>query len=415
MFLKQIQMQGFKSFADRTVINFSDPITGIVGPNGCGKSNISDAVRWVLGEQSAKSMRGDKMNDVIFAGSADRRKLNMAEVTLIFDNTSRVLNMDQDEIEVTRRLYRDSGDAAYLINNQNVRLKDVVDLFLDTGLGRDSLSIISQGNVVSFAQAKPTERRGVFEEAAGVSKYKKRRMESLSRLERTKDNLDRSTDILNELEKQVSPLKRQAHKAEIYRQKKARLEEIEISVLVSEIDEINAGIESARKTLFDIDAKTTMLQTNIQVAENQIQQDRSAASRLDQEVNSMQEELMSLLNSIQALEARRTELDEKAKYLIESGNTQQKIEQTRQLLAAAKAEYEDRKARVDALHNEISLLREKLTLAATKIADTSGAYEAAQGMLRSLENRHNVIEQLMRNPFNNQAGIRSIMDHQHDL
>lgn len=415
MFLKQIQMQGFKSFADRTVINFSDPITGIVGPNGCGKSNISDAVRWVLGEQSAKSMRGDKMNDVIFAGSADRRKLNMAEVTLIFDNTSRVLNMDQDEIEVTRRLYRDSGDAAYLINNQNVRLKDVVDLFLDTGLGRDSLSIISQGNVVSFAQAKPTERRGVFEEAAGVSKYKKRRMESLSRLERTKDNLDRSTDILNELEKQVSPLKRQAHKAEIYRQKKARLEEIEISVLVSEIDEINAGIESARKTLFDIDTKTTMLQTNIQVAENQIQQDRSAASRLDQEVNSMQEELMSLLNSIQALEARRTELDEKAKYLIESGNTQQKIEQTRQLLSAAKAEYEDRKTRVDALHNEISLLREKLTLAATKIADTSGAYEAAQGMLRSLENRHNVIEQLMRNPFNNQAGIRSIMDHQHDL
>ena len=158
MFLKRIEMQGFKSFADRTIIQFDHPITGIVGPNGCGKSNIADSVRWVLGEQSAKSMRGDKMNDVIFAGSADRRRVNMAEVTLVFDNTNHILNDDKDEIEVTRRLFRDSGEAEYLINRKNVRLKDVVDLFLDTGLGKDSLSIISQGNVLSFAEAKPLER-----------------------------------------------------------------------------------------------------------------------------------------------------------------------------------------------------------------------------------------------------------------
>ena len=168
MFLKRIEMQGFKSFADRTIISFEHPVTGVVGPNGCGKSNIADAVRWVLGEQSAKSMRGEKMNDVIFAGSEDRRKVNMAEVTLVFDNSSHVLNDERDELEVTRRLYRDSGDAEYLINRSNVRLRDVVELFLDTGLGRDSLSIISQGNVVSFAEAKPHERRGIFEEAAGV-------------------------------------------------------------------------------------------------------------------------------------------------------------------------------------------------------------------------------------------------------
>ena len=159
MFLKRIEMQGFKSFADKTVISFTDPITGIVGPNGCGKSNISDAVRWVLGEQSARSMRGEKMNDVIFAGSVDRRKVNMAEVTLVFDNSSHILNDGRDEIEVTRRLYRDSNEAEYLINRNAVRLRDIVDLFLDTGLGKDSLSIISQGNVVSFAEAKPSERR----------------------------------------------------------------------------------------------------------------------------------------------------------------------------------------------------------------------------------------------------------------
>ena len=221
MFLKRIEMQGFKSFADKTIISFEHPVTGIVGPNGCGKSNITDAVRWVLGEQSARQMRGDKMNDVIFAGSADRRKVNMAEVTLVFDNASHVLNDERDELEVTRRLYRDSGDAEYLINRRNVRLKDVVDLFLDTGLGRDSLSIISQGNVLTFAEAKPVDRRGIFEEAAGVAKYKKRKMESISRLQRTTDNLERSNDVLMELEKQVSPLKRQARKAEIYREKKS--------------------------------------------------------------------------------------------------------------------------------------------------------------------------------------------------
>ena len=176
MFLKRIEMQGFKSFADKTIISFDYPITGIVGPNGCGKSNISDAVRWVLGEQSAKQMRGEKMYDVIFSGSADRRMQNFAEVTLVFSNENHILNSDKDEIEVTRRLFRDSGDAEYLINRNKVRLKDIVELFLDTGLGKDSLSIISQGNVVSFAEAKPQDRRGVFEEAAGVAKYKKRKL-----------------------------------------------------------------------------------------------------------------------------------------------------------------------------------------------------------------------------------------------
>lgn len=415
MFLKRIEMQGFKSFADKTIINFDHSITGVVGPNGCGKSNITDAVRWVLGEQSSKSMRGEKMSDVIFAGSADRKKVNMAEVTLVFDNTNHVLNSEKDELEVTRRLFRDSNEAEYLINKEHVRLRDVVNLFLDTGLGKDSLSMISQGTVVQFADAKPLERRGIFEEAAGVAKYKKRKMESLSKLERTKENLDRSTDILNELEKQVSPLKRQARKAEIYREKKARLEEIEISVLVQEIDQMNAEIESAKKTLFDIDTKTTMYNTSIQVSEGKIAETRKQIAQLDKEINDLQDQLMENVNEVQALEARRTELDEKKKYIIQTGTSEEKIKELKEMVLAANVEYEDRKERLDQLNTETKLLTEKLSGIAQTIFDKRSAYEEAQGRLRALDNRKQLLDQLMRNPFNNQAGIHSIVSNQNAL
>ncbi|MBQ6221670.1 MAG: AAA family ATPase [Solobacterium sp.] len=417
MFLKRIEMQGFKSFADKTIITFEYPITGIVGPNGCGKSNIADAVRWVLGEQSARQMRGEKMFDVIFAGSADRRMLNMAEVTLVFDNSGHILNTENDEIEVTRRLFRDSGDAEYLINRNRVRLRDVVELFLDTGLGKDSLSIISQGNVISFAEAKPLERRGIFEEAAGVAKYKKRKIESLSRLERTRNNLERSQDILNELEKQVSPLKRAARKAEIYREKKKRLEEIEITVLVQDIDELNQQIEETKKTLFDIETKAQMYSTSIQVSENRISEDRKKVNTLDREVNTLQDELMKNVDEITSLEARKAEMDERRKYIIETGNKEQKIKETRDLLEAARLEYEDRQERYDALNREIKLNSENLSVTAQSLFDYNTEYEQAQIMLRSLESQKAYLENLLRDPFSSarQSGTKSIMDNQNAL
>ena len=415
MFLKRIEMQGFKSFADKTIISFDNPITGVVGPNGCGKSNITDAVRWVLGEQSAKSMRGEKMNDVIFAGSADRRKVNMAEVTLVFDNSNHILNSEKEEIEVTRRLFRDSGDAEYLIDHNHVRLKDVVDLFLDTGLGKDSLSIISQGTVVSFADAKPVDRRGIFEEAAGVAKYKKRKLESLSKLERTKDNLERSTDILNELEKQVSPLKRQARKAEIYREKKARLEDIEITVLVNEIDDAHKEIDEINKTLFDLDSKATMFSTDIQISETKISEAKKQISNLDREIQTLQDELMRNFNDVSALESRKTELDERRKYIVETGDNEAKAKEMKQLVEAARLEFEDRKDRLDKLNAEIQLYSEQLNLAASNIIDKSTALDQAENRLRTLENRKNVLDSLIRNPFNNQQGIKSIMDNQNAL
>ena len=415
MFLKRIEMQGFKSFADRTVITFDHAITGVVGPNGCGKSNIADAVRWVLGEQSAKSLRGEKMNDVIFAGSSDRKKVNMAYVSLVFDNTSRVFHSDLDEIEVTRKLYRDSGDAEYLINRNNVRLRDVVELFMDTGLGKDSLSIISQGNVIAFAEAKPAERRGVFEEAAGVAKYRKRKIESIAKLQRTESNLERLSDVAAELEKQVSPLKRQARKAEIYREKKKRLEEIEIAVLVREIRQSNEEIEKADKALFDLETSSAIMNTNIQVNETKILESRRKSRELDMEIVHLQDELMSNITDVQALESRRTELEEKRKYLIETSDRQTRIRETEKLLETAKAEYEDRKGRLDRLNAEMDLLKEQLNAAASDIISRQSEYDIAENRRKALETRKNVLESLMRNPFSNQNGIRVILDRRQSL
>lgn len=415
MFLKRIEMQGFKSFADKVVIQFEDSVTGIVGPNGCGKSNITDAIRWVLGEQSVKSLRGDKMTDVIFAGSADRKMVNMAEVTLVFDNTKRYLNSEQDEIEITRRIFRNGQDAEYLINRNPSRLKDIVELILDSGLGKDSLSMISQGNIVSFAEAKTIERRAIFEEAAGVSKYKKRKIESLNKLARTKDNLDRAFDILNELEKQVSPLKRQAKKAELYREKKARLEQIEIAVLVEEIKQLNLQKEEIKKSLFDIETNTMMHQTQIQVFENTTIEAKQEVHQLDREINKLQDDLMKTVNEIQILETRKIELDEKRKYLIEVGNSEEKALQLQSLLDEAKFEYDDRYQRLNKIHAEIQLLSKQLSDTALELINTSQAKEEADSVLRRNENRKEVLENLIKEPFNNQAGVKAIMDNKQHL
>ena len=267
MFLKRIEIQGFKSFADKTILQFDHNITGIVGPNGCGKSNVNDAIRWVLGEQSTKSLRsGSSMSDIIFSGSEYRKPVNMAKVTLVFDNSLHIFDSPYEEIEITRQLQRSTNEASYFINKEPCRLKDINDLVMDTGLGRDSLSIITQGNISAFADAKPEDRRLLFEEAAGVAKYKKRKKVSLQKLEKTKDNLDRLQDILDELEKQLSPLEKQAEKAKIYKNLKTELSSIEISVLVEEIESMHREIEDLSHALFE--AKT--IYTSKEASLNQI-------------------------------------------------------------------------------------------------------------------------------------------------
>ena len=235
MYLKRLEIQGFKSFADKVEFEFPSGITAIVGPNGSGKSNVVDSIRWVLGEQSVKNLRGSKMEDVIFAGSADRRPLGMAQVSLTLDNSAHIFDLDFEEVTVSRRLYR-SGESEYLINKTPSRLKDVQELFMDTGLGREGLSIISQGKVDEILSLKPEDRRGLIEEAAGIIKYKYRKREAERKLKDTEEHLVRVTDIISELEERVGPLGEQAEKAKQYKTGKEELDQLELSLEVHDID-----------------------------------------------------------------------------------------------------------------------------------------------------------------------------------
>ena len=248
MYLKSIKAYGFKSFADKIEINFNKNINGIVGPNGSGKSNIVDAVRWVLGEQSIKSLRGENSIDVIFQGSKSRKPLNSASVTLTFDNTDSYLPINFNEVSIKRIMYK-SGENEYYLNNERCRLKDINDLLTDTGAGRDSFNIISQGKIDEILSTKATDRRSIFESAAGVLKYKKRKEEAQKKLERTNTNLDRVNDIISELENRLQPLKEQSNIAKEYLEYKDKLKKVEVALTANDIDNYNKEINQIQKDI----------------------------------------------------------------------------------------------------------------------------------------------------------------------
>lgn len=410
MFLKRIELQGFKSFADKTIINFDSEVVGIVGPNGCGKSNITDALRWALGEQSVKSLRGEKMSDVIFNGTDTRKAVNVAEVTLVLDNSKHFLNIEYDEVEITRRLHRTTGEGEYFINKTPCRLKDVKDLIMDTGLGKDSLSIISQGTVANFVESKPEERRGLFEEAAGVSKYKKRKNESLGKLNRTQENLNRLEDILLEIERQVNPLKRQAKKAALYLEKKKELETIEISVLVDEVESLTLKIEEYKKQMFDLEAKKAIHETTLGVNEAKNLELKKEMSRLDTEINQLQEAFVHVMNDIQHLEASKTEIDEKRKYALQTASNEDKLKEIQAMLEEVTYEYKDRLKRSKDLQVSLKLNQEKDDRYLHEVNRLKDSFNEQNAYLMKMRNRLSVLENLVSSPFTHQQGVQTIMN-----
>ena len=325
MYLKTIKISGFKSFANRIQIDLEDKITGIVGPNGSGKSNIVDAVRWVLGEQSVKSLRGDdSMTDVIFSGSKTREQLNVASVTLIFDNSDHTLPLDFNEVSIKRRVYRD-GTNEYFLNNEKCRLKDITDILLDSGIAKESFNIISQGKVDEILSAKSSDRRIIFEEAANVLKYKRRKEESIKKLDRTHDNITRVNDIIAELESQVEPLKEASEKAEIYLSSKEELSEIEVSMLAHDISEYNSEYEKANEQVKSINDELLRLSSSSTKDEASISDEKNELFKLDQEIGKLNQDILDMTSRVEKANSRKQIILERKKYEFSSDEIHKNI------------------------------------------------------------------------------------------
>lgn len=338
MYLKRIEIAGFKSFADRTKIEFEEGVTAVIGPNGSGKSNITEAIRWVLGEQSAKSLRGGKMPDIIFAGSESRKQLNIAEVTVVLDNTDNYLPLGFSEVSVTRR-YRRTGESDFFINKKACRLKDIQDLFMDSGLGKESFSIISQGKVEAIFASKPEDRRGIFEEAAGVLKYKQRKRKAEQKLFETEDNLSRVQDIIYELEDQLTPLAAQSEAAKEFLALKKELTAADVSLTVAKIKQTRDSWESA-KTDFEELSKTVEEKSRfIQQTEQQLGTLREKRGSLDEQLETGQQQLLHLSEALKQTEGQKALLSERSK------NTQKTSAEYRETLN------EQRKKKADAQAN----------------------------------------------------------------
>ena len=313
---KEIEMTGFKSFADTTRINFDGGITAIVGPNGCGKSNVSDAIRWVLGEQSSKALRGKNMQDVIFAGTEKRKKLSYCEVSLVFDNTHKWFNIEYDEVVLTRKLYR-SGESEYMINRKPCRLKDIRDILYDSGIGKDGYSIIGQGRVEEIIQSKPEERRAIFEEAAGIAKYKARKVETENRLERVRDNLSRATDILNEVERRLGPLKRQSEDAKKYLELRDVLKQNEINAYIYQFDHAAQTKEEINTKLVGYRDNLNVLTQTMEAEQAKYDKSMNEINQLDKKSNELHEKVLELTIALEKRQSDSRVLNEQTRFLKE--------------------------------------------------------------------------------------------------
>ncbi len=301
MFLKYLEVQGFKSFPEKERIEFNKGIIGIVGPNGSGKSNISDAIRWVMGEQSIKSLRGGKMEDVIFSGTQLRKPVGFAEVSMCFDNSDRIFNVDYNEVLITRRYFR-SGESEYYLNKSSCRLKDIHELLMDTGMGRDGYSIIGQGKIDEIITAKPEDRRVIIEEAAGISKYKYRKAESEKKIEQTQENLIRIMDLISEIESRVEPLRKDSEKAKKFLSLRDELKGIEISLNVALIDNYKVSIEKLTSDLSVCDNQINEIHNNIEKTENESLEKQRFSEELEQVQNEKNEKFYQIRSIIDSLE-----------------------------------------------------------------------------------------------------------------
>lgn len=360
MYLKSLKAHGFKSFADKTNLEFTNGINGIVGPNGSGKSNVVDAIRWVLGEQSVKSLRGDgTMTDVIFSGSKSRNPMNVASVSLTFDNSDHYLPLDYDEIEIKRRVYKD-GTNEYFLNSERVRLKDLTNLLLDSGIAKESFNIISQGKIENIISSKPVDRRIIFEEAAGVLKYKRRKEEAIKKLEKTHDNKKRINDILKELEDRLNPLKEARDKALEYNTVTKKLENLEIALITEDITNINFDYQNSKDKIDILNDEVLKLMTTGNQNEAKIEKYKNDISSLDKQIKVMQEKVLELTTLAERLNSKKILINERQKNKTEDIKLHQNILDLKEKELTTKNNLEEIKGSLKHLNDEINKLQEKI-------------------------------------------------------
>ncbi len=344
MYLKKLELYGFKSFADKVCIDFNKGITGIVGPNGSGKSNIIDAVRWVLGEQSAKTLRGSKMEDIIFNGTAHRKPLGLAEVSLSFDNRDKILPIEYSEVTISRRIYR-SGESEYLINGSPCRLKDIKELIMDTGIGIDGYSLIGQGQIDNILSNKPDDRRQLFEEAAGIVKYKTRKLEAEKKLNNTYQNLVRIEDIIKELEHRIEPLKKESDKAKQYIKLFNELKELELNLFLHEIEDINLKLESENKQLNIVKEQ---LQNYIDEKDKLQKKQENYENKIgiiDKDIQNLKDNYYQINDNIKKLESDKVLYEEKIQNIVSNSKR-------------VNNEINKLKIKTESLHNELKKLKQ---------------------------------------------------------
>lgn len=368
MFLKEIEMQGFKSFADKTKVEFDRGVTAVVGPNGSGKSNITESLRWALGESSAKSLRGGKMPDVIFAGTENRKPLNYAQVTVILDNSDAFIKDAQEEIRIERHIYR-NGDSDYLIDGKKVRLRDIHDLFMDTGLGRDSFSIISQGRVEEIFNSKPEERRSIFEEAAGVLKYKTRKKETQSKLTQTQDNLDRLDDIIYELETQIKPLERQAKTAKEFLVLETERKEKQLDLLVYQILHHKEALVKNQAELEKVKQNLAAYYQERDLLETKNQTLKEKRHQLSRQMDQKQADLLEMTRLVsdyeRQIERIHLEVSQKTE---KKQSTQKSLEQLSEQKASLKTELAQKEVDLEQLEEDLKQKNQEIKNVETELS-----------------------------------------------
>lgn len=408
MYLKEIRAVGFKSFAEKTTLDLTDGISGVVGPNGSGKSNIVDAVRWVLGEQSVKQLRGEgAMSDVIFSGSKSRRPASSASVTLIFDNVDKYLPIPYTEVSVKRSIYK-TGENEYYLNNEKVRLKDIQDLFVDTGVSKESFNIISQGDISSILSNKPEERRIIFEAAAGTLKYKKRKDEAIRKLDRTHDNMNRVNDVILELETNLEPLKKQSEDAKKYLENKKKLDEIEVSLIVNEVDNINADYQSNKHLIIELSNEIMKLEKDSNVDSSKIEELKLKSTKKEEELYELQNKLTKVTEESQGLLGKKDLIVERQKYNANDTKIHDNMINIKEGILKKENEIFGIKNTLDILNKKINACTLKLNAKEEEFLEARKKHDDNERRLTDqnrLENETKYKIEMLRNALENNAGF----------